>query len=193
MDIIMIAIFQLLFLAGAGYGGYRLIRYLESKGVDTTSKGDDQISKTAKAILEKVPGFTPEDKELAQTDGTWVTAAPFPVVFDFIHKQFTTKRIASPKHAWKSIKALQQFGQIFFEAGWESPNEHYKHETSVTLELKFEQLDAGGTAIHFHYDLSANNLLNFDPFANQLVTHTNRWIRDICAMLTANPEHQNLI
>jgi len=193
MDIIMIAVVQLLFLAGGLYGGYRLIRYLESKGVDTTPKDNDQFSKAAKALLEKVPGFTPEDKELSQTDGTWVTAAPFPVVFDFIHKQFTTKKIASPKYGWKSIKPLQQFGQIFFEAGWESKNEHYTHETTVSLELKFEQLDAGGTAIHFHYNLSANNLMNFDLFANQLVKNSNRWIRDICALLTANPDHRNLI
>lgn len=195
MDIIFIALMQLLFLGG-------FIAFLVWLSIKLDAKKKDQrpgveqepeLLKSLKGILEKLPGLSPEDKEIGENQGTFYTTAPFSNVWERCVDVFTRQPVGyDPKYNWKKITPDQAYSRFIMLGEWKeqhtlvAPPGAYDSKIenliSITCTLRFEQLDAGGTAIHFTYDIN-----RFDINAEKLKRETNRRLRTICLQMTQDP------
>lgn len=195
MEIIGIAIFQLLFL-GAGIAGVVwLVSKFEAKNKDKRPgvEQEPELLKGIKGILEKLPGLSPADREIGENQGTFYTTAPFDNVWERCLDVFTRHPVSyDNKYNWRDIKPDKPYQRFIMHTDWKEQynlvgppgtfDTRMENIISITCTLKFEDLQGGGTAIHFSHDINRP-----DINAEKLKRETNNRLRAICLQMTQDP------
>lgn len=193
MEIIGIAIAQLLFIGGAVAFVIWLTTKLGNKDKRPGVEQEPELLKGIKGIFEKLPGLSAEDREIGENKGTFYTTAPFENVWERFVDIFTRHPIFHDlKYNWKDIKADLAYKRFIMNASWKeqytlvAPPGAYDSKVenviSISCTLNFEELEAGGTAIHFSYDINRP-----DISAEKLKRETNKRLRAICLQMTQDP------
>lgn len=195
MEIIGIAIFQLLFIGSAIGGLIWLVVKLEAKKKDQRPgvEQEPELLKGIKGIMEKLPGLSPEDQEIGKNEGTFYTTAPIDNVWERCLDVFTRHPVSyNRQYNWREFKPDQAYRRFIMSVDWTERHtlvgppgtfdSKMENLTSITCTLNFEDLEGGGTAIHFRHDIN-----RLDINAEKLKRETNKRLRSICLQMTQDP------
>jgi hypothetical protein len=193
MDIILIGLGQGIFITLT----FGLIIFIVNKYHNAEKRPgaeqEPELVKSFKAIFSKVPGLKPEDKILGEDKGTFYSTADISFVWERVVDTLTRFPVMNdPKYGWREVKPDQPYRRIIMNASWTEKQKYVGptagSDTTVDYNfrlmaiLQFEQLEAGGTAIHFDYKFSAADMIG-----ERLKRGTNDRLRSICLQLTQDP------
>lgn len=193
MDIILIGLAQGLFLTVFLGLMIFLANKFQNKEKRPGVEQEPVLLKNFKAIFSKLPGLNPEDKILGEDKGTFYSTADINFVWERVVDNLTRFPIMNdPKYGWRNVQPDQPYRRIILDANWSDKQKWVGptagSDTMVDYNfrlraiLQFEQLEAGGTAIHFDYTFSGADLLG-----EKLKRGTNARLRNICLQLTQDP------
>ena len=194
MDIILIGLVQGLFLTAIIAGLVFFNHKFGNREKRPGAEQEPELLKSFKAIFSKLPGLNPDDQILGQDKGSFFSTADINFVWERAVDNLTRFPVMdNKKYNWRHIQPDQPYRRIILNADWSDKHKLVSGhpnapdsmmETSFTLMciLQFEQLEAGGTAIHFDYRFSGPDLLG-----ERLKRNTNARLRNICLQLTQDP------
>lgn len=183
---------QLLFLSALIGGMF----YLSNRAKQNKRPGDEQepeLLKGLKALLDKLPGLSEEDKILGQDKGTFYSTADFDYVWERVVDDFKRFPVMNdPKYSWRKVQDDKPYHRMILDADWSDKQKWVgpsagtdrviDYNFRLRCVLQFQELEAGGTAINFEYTFSGPDIIG-----ERLKRGTNTRLRSICLQLTQDP------
>lgn len=198
MEIIGIAIVQLLFLAGCVALFIFIGKKLPKDDRPASNQDKPALLGGIQNIINKIPGLSETDKEINADKGTFYTTAPLSNVWERLIEVMTRHPIhPDPRYQWKDFKVDEPYNRIQMRAGWSETQRYVgppggfdtnqQYTCTVTCSITLEDLASGGTAVHFEHSIYNATLHNFDLMASKIKRDTNDRLRIICLQMTQDP------